>query len=62
MIAALEGATFDSVKGEVEIRAEDHAVIQPMFQATLVAGADGTYTPQLVETVDAASVAPPAAG
>jgi branched-chain amino acid transport system substrate-binding protein len=62
MIAALEGATFDSVKGQVEIRAEDHAVIQPMFQARLVAGDDGTYTPELVTTVDAETVAPPAAG
>ena len=62
MIAALEGATFDSVKGEVEIRAEDHAVLQPMFQATLVAGADGTFAPELVNTVDAETVAPPAAG
>ena len=62
MIDALEGATFDSVKGEVEIRAGDHAVIQPMFQAKLVAGADGTFTPELVETVDAETVAPPAAG
>ena len=62
MIAALEGATFDSVKGQVEIRAEDHAVIQPMFQARLVAGHDGSYTPELVTTVDAETVAPPAAG
>lgn len=62
MIAALEGATFDSVKGEVEIRAEDHAVIQPMFQVTLEAGEDGTYVPELVETVDAETVTPPAAG
>jgi branched-chain amino acid transport system substrate-binding protein len=62
MIDALEGATFDSVKGEIEIRAEDHAVIQPMFQAELVADDDGTYTPQLVNTVDAETVAPPAAG
>ena len=62
MVAALEGATFDSVKGQVEIRAEDHAVIQPMFQARLVAGDDGSYTPELVTTVDAETVAPPAAG
>ncbi|MGA8048164.1 MAG: substrate-binding domain-containing protein [Dermatophilaceae bacterium] len=62
MVGALEGATFDSVKGQVEIRAEDHAVIQPMFQARLVAGDDGSFTPELVTTVDAETVAPPAAG
>ena len=62
MIAALEGATFDSVMGQVEIRAEDHAVIQPMYQAKLVAGADGTFVPELIDTVDAAAVAPPVAG
>ena len=37
-------------------------VLQPMFQATLVAGADGTFAPELVNTVDAETVAPPAAG
>lgn len=59
MIAALEGATFDSVKGTVEIRAEDHAVIQPMFQVQLVQGEDGTFVPELIDTVDADAVAPP---
>lgn len=59
MIASLEGYTFDSVKGSITIRAEDHAVLQPMFQASLEEGADGTYTPVLIETVDAETVAPP---
>ncbi|SEN34385.1 substrate-binding domain-containing protein [Cryobacterium luteum] len=59
MIASLEGYTFESVKGSLTIRAEDHAVLQPMFQATLKEGADGTWSPELIETVDAKTVAPP---
>ncbi|MDJ0349431.1 substrate-binding domain-containing protein [Cryobacterium sp. PH29-G1] len=61
MIAALEGYTFDSVKGSITIRAEDHAVLQPMFQASLQEDADGTWAPELIETVDAETVAPPVA-
>ena len=61
MIEALEGWTFDSVKGEVTVRAEDHALIQPMFQVELV-DEDGEWVPQLVETADAEAVAPPVAG
>jgi len=61
MIAALEGWKFDGVKGAYEIRATDHALIQPMFQARLVADGSG-FVPELVEQVDAATVAPPAAG
>ncbi|GAA2039920.1 substrate-binding domain-containing protein [Agromyces tropicus] len=61
MIDALEGWTFESVKGEVTVRAEDHALIQPMYQVKLVEGADG-WAPELVETVDADTVAPPVAG
>lgn len=58
MIGALEGWTFDSVKGEITVRAEDHAMIQPMFQAKLVE-VDGDWMPELVNTVDAETVAPP---
>ena len=36
MVAALEGWTFDSVKGEITVREDDHAMIQPMYQAKLV--------------------------
>ena len=61
MIAALEGWTFESVKGEITVRAEDHAVIQPMYQAKLVQ--DGAnWVPELVDTIDAETVAPPVAG
>ncbi|MCH1883791.1 substrate-binding domain-containing protein [Agrococcus sp. ARC_14] len=57
MIGALEGWTFESVKGELTIRAEDHALIQPMFQVALVDDG-GTWVPELVEVVDGESVAP----
>ncbi|MBM7504332.1 substrate-binding domain-containing protein [Agromyces aurantiacus] len=58
MIAALEGWSFESVKGEVTVRAEDHALIQPMYQVKLVEG-DAGWEPELVEEVDAETVAPP---
>jgi branched-chain amino acid transport system substrate-binding protein len=61
MIDALEGWTFESVKGEITVRAEDHALIQPMYQVNLVEGADG-WEPELIETIDAETVAPPVAG
>jgi branched-chain amino acid transport system substrate-binding protein len=61
MIGALEGWTFDGPKGSYTIRAEDHALIQPMFQAKLVA--DGaSFIPELIDVVDAETVAPPVAG
>ncbi len=36
-------------------------MLQPMFQVNLVEGDDGSLTPELVETFDAESVAPPVA-
>jgi branched-chain amino acid transport system substrate-binding protein len=60
-IAALEGFGFDGPKGAMTIRAEDHAMLQPMFQAKLVADGAG-FAPELVDTVDADTVAPPVAG
>jgi branched-chain amino acid transport system substrate-binding protein len=57
MIESLEGWTFTGPKGETTIRAEDHAMIQPMYQARLVA--DGaSWKPELVKEVDAETVAP----
>ena len=53
IIKALEGWSFQSVKGKNTIRAIDHALIQPMFQAKLVKGADGKFLPEYVKTVDA---------
>lgn len=60
MVAALEGWTFDAPKGSTTIRAGDHAMIQPMYQARLVADGDG-WVPELIDTIDAETVAPPSA-
>ncbi|WP_127793039.1 substrate-binding domain-containing protein [Agromyces sp. LHK192] len=61
MVDALEGWSFESVKGELTVRAEDHALIQPMYQVRLVQGG-ADWVPELVEAVDADEVAPPVAG
>ncbi len=58
MVGALEGWSFDGPKGPEQIRAADHALLQPMFQATLV-GTGAAAKPQLVATLTAAQVAPP---
>lgn len=57
MIAALEGYSFEGVKGTMTIRAEDHALLQPMFQARLVAQGN-TFVPELISIVPADQVAP----
>ncbi|SFC25284.1 substrate-binding domain-containing protein [Streptomyces aidingensis] len=57
MIDALEGFTFSGVKGENTVRAEDHALLQPMFQAAFESADDGAL-PTVVQTFDAAVVAP----
>lgn len=57
MIAALEGFEFEGPKGKNTVRAEDHALLQEMYQVRLVASGD-TFTAELVETVPAADVAP----
>lgn len=61
MIEALEGWTFQAPKGEQTIRAEDHAMLQPMFQVQLVEGDDGSLAPELVQSFEADVVAPPVA-
>jgi len=58
MVGALEGWTFDAPKGSTTIRPGDHAMLQPMFQATLNPAGTG-YAPKLVATVPAADTAPP---
>lgn len=54
MITSLEGWSFTGVKGPLTVRADDHALLQPMFQAKL----DGT-TPSVVKTIAPGDVAPP---
>lgn len=58
MIKALEGWTFLAPKGMQTIRASDHAMLQPMFQAKLVKSGNG-YEPKLVKTLSATQTAPP---
>jgi branched-chain amino acid transport system substrate-binding protein len=57
-ITALEGWSFAGVEGQYTIRAADHALLQPEFEAKLT-GSGATWTPQLVKTVDANAIAPP---
>ncbi|NYE20037.1 substrate-binding domain-containing protein [Microbacterium immunditiarum] len=57
MIAALEGFEFEGPKGTTTVRAGDHALIQEMYQARLVADGD-TFVPELVDTSAADEVAP----
>jgi branched-chain amino acid transport system substrate-binding protein len=59
MIKALEGWSFPGVEGQYTVRASDHALLQPEFEAKLT-GSGSTWTPQLVKTVDPAAIAPPA--
>ena len=59
MVTALEGWKFAGPKGAMEIRASDHATLQPMFTAKLVKEGSG-FVPQLVATLAPADVAPPA--
>ncbi|MFJ6851994.1 substrate-binding domain-containing protein [Streptomyces sp. NPDC091271] len=59
MVKALEGWSFDGVKGRQQIRAEDHALVQPMFVAKLN-GTGAAAEPELVSTRPMDEVAPPA--
>ncbi|MFJ6701441.1 MULTISPECIES: substrate-binding domain-containing protein [unclassified Streptomyces] len=61
MAKALEGWTFDGPKGKEQIRAADHALLQPMFTARLK-GTGAAARPELIDSVPMAEVAPPAAG
>ncbi len=58
MVGALEGWKFDSVKGSYEITRNDHALLQPMYQAKLTA-AGGEFTAELIEAVPADKVVTP---
>lgn len=56
MISALEGWNFVGPKGQMSIRPQDHALIQPMFQVKLTQK-NGHYVPVLLKTL--ARVTPP---
>ena len=59
MISALEGWEFTGPKGQQEIRASDHAMLQPMFQVQLKE-TNGKYTPVVLKRLRARFTAPPA--
>ncbi len=58
MIEALEGWEFEAPKGTQTIRASDHAMLQPMFTASLT-GPTGERTGEVLETIEPDAVAPP---
>jgi branched-chain amino acid transport system substrate-binding protein len=64
MIAALEGWTFEAPKGTTTIRASDHAMLQPMFTASMLnTDSDAANIEvETIETLDAEATAPPEAG
>jgi branched-chain amino acid transport system substrate-binding protein len=59
MVTALEGWSFDGIKGKLTIRPDDHALLQPMFQATL-GGSGDQMTATLTKTLTPEDTAPPA--
>ncbi|ADU08416.1 substrate-binding domain-containing protein [Micromonospora aurantiaca] len=60
MIKALEGWEFEGVKGTMKIRAEDHALLQPMYQAKL-SGSGTTFTATAQKSLTGDESAPPVA-
>jgi len=60
LVKSLEGWSFDGVKGKLTIRAQDHALLQPMFQVNLT-GTGAAAKPTVVNTLTAEQVAPPVA-
>lgn len=61
MVEALEGWEFEGPKGTTTVRAEDHALIQDMYQAQLTEEG-GEWIPKKLDTAAAEDVAPPTAG
>ncbi|MEV0001068.1 substrate-binding domain-containing protein [Micromonospora sp. NPDC050980] len=60
MVTALEGWEFEGVKGTMKIRAEDHALLQPMYQAKL-SGSGTSMTATAQKTLTGDETAPPVA-
>jgi len=58
MISALEGWSFEGPKGQMTIRASDHAMLQPMYQAKLVDDG-GNLKAELVKALAPEATAPP---
>ncbi|WP_377271212.1 substrate-binding domain-containing protein [Peterkaempfera sp. SMS 1(5)a] len=60
LVKALEGWSFEGVKGRLTIRAEDHALLQPMFQVKLT-GSGADAKPSVEKVLGPDQVAPPVA-
>jgi branched-chain amino acid transport system substrate-binding protein len=58
MVTALEGWSFDGVKGKMTIRKEDHALLQPMYQAKL-SGSGTAFTATAQKSLTGDETAPP---
>ncbi|MFJ8580355.1 substrate-binding domain-containing protein [Micromonospora sp. NPDC093277] len=58
MVKALEGWQFDSIKGQMTIRPDDHALLQPMYQAKL-SGSGTEYTATAQKSLTGDETAPP---
>ncbi|MER6365018.1 substrate-binding domain-containing protein [Kitasatospora sp. NPDC001527] len=58
LVKALEGWSFDGVKGRTTVRAEDHALLQPMFQVRLT-GTGTAAKPSVEKALTADEAAPP---
>ena len=64
MIAALEGWEFEGPKGAMTIRASDHALLQPMFTASMLNIDDdpANIEVETIEVLPPDATAPPEAG
>lgn len=61
MIKGLAGWSFLAPKGEQTIRASDHAMLQPMYQVSLVQTINGGLKPVVLRTLPSSATVPPVA-
>lgn len=61
MIGALSGWSFLAPKGMQQIRASDHAMLQPMYQVKLSESSPTSFTPSTITTVPSTLTAAPVA-
>lgn len=59
MIKGLAGWSFIAPKGRQTIRVSDHAMLQPMYQVSLVTSINNVFEPVVLKTLTAALTAPP---
>jgi branched-chain amino acid transport system substrate-binding protein len=61
MIKGLAGWSFLAPKGKQTIRVSDHAMLQPMYQVSLVQTISNGYKPIVLSTLTSSKTAPPVA-